>query len=162
MQNTALYSTFAVVGFSAGTFVNRLGVRPTLSFGGIGYCIYSISLLVSLHKDIDGFNIFAGALLGVCGGLLWTAQGTIMLSYPLEEDKGRYFSWFWAIFNIGGCIGSLVCFFGLSGPFSTLKSFIDPTRPEHPLEGKRNSHGRNVHRFHCPYVRRGDIGSIYQ
>jgi MFS family permease len=108
LQNTALYSTFAVVGFFAGTIVNRLGVRAALSFGGIGYCLYSISLLVSVHKYVPGFNIFAGAFLGVCAGLLWTAQGTIMMSYPLEQSKGRYFAWFWAIFNVGACIGSLV------------------------------------------------------
>jgi MFS family permease len=107
-MNTALYSTFAVVGFFAGTFVNRLGVKLTLAFGGIGYCIYAISLLVSVHKSVGGFNIFAGALLGVCAGLLWTAQGTIMLSYPLEHEKGRYFAWFWAIFNCGACMGALI------------------------------------------------------
>jgi hypothetical protein len=81
----------------------------TLAFGGIGYSIYAISLLVSVHEYVGGFNIFAGALLGVCAGLLWTAQGTIMLSYPLEHEKGRYFAWFWAIFNVGACLGSLVC-----------------------------------------------------
>jgi len=57
-----------------------------------------------------GFSIFAGAFLGVCAGLLWTAQGTIMLSYPNEGSKGRYFAWFWAIFNLGGVIGALVSF----------------------------------------------------
>lgn len=31
-----------------------------------------------------------------------------MMSYPLEQSKGRYFAWFWAIFNVGACIGSLV------------------------------------------------------
>jgi MFS family permease len=107
-QNTALYSTFAVFGFFGGTFVNRLGVKVTLAFGGIGYCIYAISLLVSVSHNVGGFNIFAGALLGVCAGLLWTAQGTIMISYPHEGSKGRYFAWFWAIFNLGGVVGSLV------------------------------------------------------
>lgn len=97
------------MGFFAGTIVNRLGIRFALSFGGIGYCIYSISLLVSVHKYVPGFNIFAGAFLGVCAGLLWAAQGTIMMSYPTEQQKGRYFAWFWAIFNVGACIGSLVC-----------------------------------------------------
>ncbi|OBT68799.1 hypothetical protein VE03_02120 [Pseudogymnoascus sp. 23342-1-I1] len=107
-MNTALYSTFAVVGFFAGSFVNRLGVKLTLAFGGIGYCIYAVSLLVSLHARVNPFNIFAGALLGVCAGLLWTAQGTIMLSYPLEDEKGRAFAWFWTIFNLGGVVGSLI------------------------------------------------------
>jgi len=107
-MNTALYSTFAVFGFFGGTVVNKLGVKATLALGGTGYCIYAISLLVSVHKSVDGFNIFAGALLGVCAGLLWTAQGTIMISYPGEGQKGRYFAWFWAIFNMGGVIGALI------------------------------------------------------
>ncbi|KFY73629.1 hypothetical protein V499_06281 [Pseudogymnoascus sp. VKM F-103] len=109
-MNVALYSTFAVVGFFAGSFVNRLGIKATLSFGGIGYCIYAVALLASLHAGpkINGFCYFAGALLGVCAGLLWTAQGTIMMSYPLESEKGRAFAWFWTIFNLGGVVGSLI------------------------------------------------------
>jgi len=108
-MNTALYSTFAVFGFFGGTIVNRIGVRWTLAFGGIGYCIYAIALLVSVHSTKTGaFNIVAGALLGVCAGLLWTAQGTIMISYPHEHQKGRYFGWFWGIFNMGAVIGGLI------------------------------------------------------
>jgi len=103
-----LYSTFAVFGFFGGTFVNKLGIKATLAFGGLGYTIYAISLLVSVHASVGGFNIFAGALLGVCAGLLWTAQGTIMISYPTEGQKGRYFAWFWALFNLGAVIGALI------------------------------------------------------
>ena len=83
-------------------------MKWTLAFGGIGYCIYAISLLVSLHAHVDGFNYFAGAFLGICAGLLWTAQGTIMISYPSEAEKGKYFAWFWGIFNMGAVIGSLI------------------------------------------------------
>jgi len=39
---------------------------------------------------------------------LWSAQGAIMLAYPPEASKGRYISWFWAVFNLGGVIGALV------------------------------------------------------
>ncbi|UNI19770.1 hypothetical protein JDV02_005929 [Purpureocillium takamizusanense] len=104
----ALYSTFAVVGFFAGTFANRLGLRPTLAIGGLGYCIYAASFLSYSHTENVGFVIFAGAFLGVCAGLLWTAQGAIMMSYPPENSKGRYISWFWIIFNLGAVIGSLI------------------------------------------------------
>ncbi|KAJ5622343.1 hypothetical protein N7528_005575 [Penicillium herquei] len=107
-MNTALYSAFAVFGIFGGTFVNKLGVKWTLAFGGIGYCIYAISLLVSVHASVSGFNLFAGAFLGICAGLLWTAQGTIMISYPSETEKGKYFAWFWGIFNMGAVIGSLI------------------------------------------------------
>lgn len=106
--NTALYSTFAVVGFFAGTFTNKLGIRTALSFGGIGYSVYVASYLSYNHTKNLGFTTFAGALLGVCAGLLWCAQGAIMMSYPPEESKGRYISWFWMIFNLGAVIGSLI------------------------------------------------------
>ena len=106
--NTALYGTFAVVAFFSGTVANVLGVRLTLSFGGLGYCLYAASFLSYNHNQNDGFVIFAGAFLGFCAGLLWTAQGTIMMSYPPEDRKGHYISWFWIIFNLGAVIGSLI------------------------------------------------------
>lgn len=110
--NTALNSVFAVVAFFSGTVANRLGLRLTLAVGGIGYCIYSASFLSYSHNQNFGFVVFAGAFLGFCAGLLWTAQGAIMMSYPPEKLKGRYISWFWIIFNTGAVIGSLVSGYG--------------------------------------------------
>ena len=106
--NTALYSTFAVVGFFAGSIANWIGLRLTLSIGGFGYFLYVASLLSYNHNQNLGFLVFAGALLGVCAGLLWCAQGAVMMSYPHENEKGRYILVFWVIFNLGGVIGSLV------------------------------------------------------
>ena len=106
--NTALNSVFAVVAFFSGTVANRLGLRLTLAVGGVGYCVYSASLLCFNHTQNFGFVVAAGAILGFCAGLLWTAQGAIMMSYPPEKLKGRYISWFWIIFNTGAVIGSLI------------------------------------------------------
>lgn len=92
-----------------------------MAFGGIGYCIYAISLLASVHAHVDGFNIFAGALLGICAGLLWTAQGTIMVSYPYEGDKGKYFGIFWAVFNFGAVLGALVSLIPFFCTFCVIK-----------------------------------------
>jgi ion channel regulatory protein UNC-93 len=74
--NTALYSFFAVVGFFSGSIANTIGLRFTLGFGGLGYCIYVASFLSYSHDKNFGFTVFAGAFLGLCAGLLWTAQGT--------------------------------------------------------------------------------------
>ncbi len=106
--NSALYATFAVVGFFAGTVVNTLGIRIALSFGGLGYCVYVSSFLCYSHTRNFGYTVFAGVLLGSCAGILWAAQGAIMMSYPPERLKGRFISWFWIIFNLGAVIGSLV------------------------------------------------------
>ncbi|KAI0198735.1 major facilitator superfamily domain-containing protein [Astrocystis sublimbata] len=106
--STATYAVFAFVGFFAGSFTNKLGIRVTLSLGGIGYSLYSASFLCYNHTKNEGFVDFAGAFLGLCAGLLWTAQGAIMMSYPMERSKGRFISTFWIIFNAGGVIGALI------------------------------------------------------
>ncbi|KAJ5286878.1 hypothetical protein N7478_002564 [Penicillium angulare] len=107
-SNTALYSTFAVVGFFAGSIANRVGLQLTLSLGGLGYFLYVAALLSYNINQNAGFLIFAGAFLGVCAGLLWCAQGAVMMSYPHEHEKGKYIAIFWVIFNLGGVIGSLI------------------------------------------------------
>jgi MFS family permease len=105
---TAIYATFSVVGFVAGSIANRIGLKLTLGLGGFGYFLYLASILSYNHNKNAGFLIFAGAILGVCAALLWTAQGVVMMSYPPEKNKGKYISWFWMIFNLGAVIGSLV------------------------------------------------------
>ncbi|KAL6450586.1 hypothetical protein SBY92_000831 [Candida maltosa Xu316] len=105
---TSLYITFSTVGFFAGTICNYIGVRASLMFGGIGYAIYSGSLLSFNHNENKGFVIFAGAFLGICASVLWAAQGTIIMSYPTEETKGRAIMVFWVIFNLGAVIGSII------------------------------------------------------
>lgn len=107
-SNSALYATFAVVGFFAGTVTNALGIRFALSFGGLGYCVYVSSYLCYKHTQNFGYIVFAGFVLGCCAGILWSAQGAIIMSYPPERLKGRFISWFWIIFNLGAVIGSVV------------------------------------------------------
>ncbi|KAG2183724.1 hypothetical protein INT43_006735 [Umbelopsis isabellina] len=106
--NAALYACFAVVGFFAGSIVNKVGPKWTLMFGTLGYIIYSASLWVYDLQENRAFVIAAGAILGCCAGILWTAQGAIMMAYPSEQQKGRFVSIFWTIFNLGGVLGSLI------------------------------------------------------
>ena len=106
--NSALYSAFAIVGFCSGSITNVLGIKTALSFGGLGYSVYISAYLCYNHTQNYGYVIFSGFLLGCCAGVLWSAQGQIMLSYPPEASKGRYIFTFWAIFNMGGVIGGLV------------------------------------------------------
>ena len=110
--NATLYGVFGIVGFFSGSVTNKLGIHVALGLGGLGYVLYIASFLSYNFDANRGFCIFAGAVLGACAGLLWTAQGAIMMSYPKESSKGRYISWFWIIFNFGGVLGGLVsCFF---------------------------------------------------
>ncbi|KAJ7667689.1 MFS general substrate transporter [Mycena polygramma] len=109
--NVALYSTFAVMAFFAGSVNNMLGARLTLQIGSLGYGLYIAGFLVlNIHPGAKAFVIAAGAILGICAGLLWTAQGSLMLAYPTEANKAKYIAIFWGIFNLGGVVGSAAAF----------------------------------------------------
>lgn len=106
--NVALYSTFATTAFLSGTLVNKLGPRLSLSIGSCGYSLFIASYLSYNINQNSGFVIAAGALLGICAGLLWTAQGSLMLAYATASTKGRYIALFWIIFNLGAVLGEAV------------------------------------------------------
>ena len=65
---------------------------------------------INIHPGAGPFVITSGALLGICAALLWTAQGSLMMSYPTEAQKGLFIGIFWAIFNLGGVVGAAVAF----------------------------------------------------
>lgn len=102
----ALYSTFAVFGFFGGTINNKLGSKLTLAIGSLGYSLYIGAFLSYNINANSAFVIAAGAILGCCAGLLWTAQGSLCLAYATESTKGRLFALFWIVFNLGAVIGS--------------------------------------------------------
>lgn len=64
----------------------------------------------NIHPNTGAYVITTGAVLGFCAALLWTAQGSLMMSYPTESQKGMYIGIFWAIFNLGGVVGAAVVF----------------------------------------------------
>ncbi|KAJ1958921.1 hypothetical protein GGI12_004613 [Dipsacomyces acuminosporus] len=108
--NTGLYSTFVVFGVFGGAIVNLLGIRWTIFISGLTYSLYSASFIYYNHSGNGAFSIATGPILGIGAGILWSAQGMIMMSYPFENQKGRFISIFWVIFNLGGVIGGIVPF----------------------------------------------------
>jgi len=121
-SNSAVYSTFAFAAFFAGSINNKLGSRLTLLLGSTGYSLYIGSFLaVNLHPNAGPFVVSAGAILGICAGLLWTAQGSLMMSYPTESEKGKFIGVFWAIFNLGGVVGAGVSF---AQNYSSTKNYV--------------------------------------
>ncbi|KAG1890072.1 MFS general substrate transporter [Suillus subluteus] len=106
-----LYAIFAFFGLFSGSINNILGPRWTLMLGTLGYSLYIASFLViNIHPDAGAFVIAAGVILGICAALLWTAQGSLMMAYPTEAQKGMFISIFWTIFSLGGIMGSAVAF----------------------------------------------------
>ncbi|KAK0449418.1 MFS general substrate transporter [Armillaria borealis] len=102
--NTALYSTFAALGFFANILsVNSvLGPKITFLVGSMGYGLYIGSyLIINIHSNAGGFVIAAEYILGMCARLLRTTLGSLMTAYPTETQKGKFFRIFWSIFDLG-------------------------------------------------------------
>ncbi|KAF8582939.1 MFS general substrate transporter [Ramaria rubella] len=106
--NGVLYGVFALSGFVSGGICNVLGPSLTLFIGTLGYALYVGALWCYQAQHTAWFLILAGALLGMSAAFLWSAQGEIMMSYPLEKDKGKAFAVFWAIFQFGAFMGSVI------------------------------------------------------
>ncbi|KAF9921767.1 hypothetical protein FBU30_008182 [Linnemannia zychae] len=106
--STALSCVFAISSLFAGALFNIFGHRLLLIVGGLTYCLYVGSFLAYHFISSIAFVVIASCLLGVGAGWLWCAQGAIMMGYPEEGEKGRYFAIFWAIFNCGGVIGNVI------------------------------------------------------
>ncbi|KIJ14046.1 hypothetical protein PAXINDRAFT_156287 [Paxillus involutus ATCC 200175] len=120
----ALYAMYAFFAFFSGTVNNKIGAKWTLFLGSFGYALYEGSYLaVNIHPNAGGFVVGAGAALGVTAAFLWTAQGSIMLSYATEAQKGVFISIFWGIFNLGAVVGSAVSF-GQNFHSTTLRTIV--------------------------------------
>ncbi|KAF9913167.1 hypothetical protein EC991_003627 [Linnemannia zychae] len=104
----ALGSVFACSSLFAGALFNIFGHRLLLIVGGLTYCLYVGSFLAYHFISSIVFVVLASCLLGIGAGWLWCAQGAVMMGYPDEGEKGKYFAIFWAIFNCGGVIGNII------------------------------------------------------
>ncbi|KAF9909902.1 hypothetical protein BX616_011030 [Lobosporangium transversale] len=105
---TALSVVFAFSSLFAGALFNMFGHRLLLILGGLTYVLYVGSFLAYHYIESIVFVVIASCLLGIGAGWLWCAQGAVMMGYPEEGQKGRYFSIFWAIFNCGGVLGNVI------------------------------------------------------
>ncbi|EPB93083.1 hypothetical protein HMPREF1544_00157 [Mucor circinelloides 1006PhL] len=100
---TALSVTFTLCSLIGAPVYNIFGHRVLIP-AALTYVLYVGSFL----SDSGAFTIVAGAVLGVGAGFLWTAQAGIMMSYPSEKDKGKAFSLFWMVFNLGATLGAAI------------------------------------------------------
>lgn len=106
--NTILYSLFAAFSLLAGSVTNYFGPKWTLATGGIGYSLLAASFWCYNHTKNRGFVYFARAACGISAAFLWTAAGSLIISLPLEKDKGRYISMFHGFQFTGSVIGAII------------------------------------------------------
>lgn len=127
-MNATLYATFSIFGVLSGSLFNLLGTKILMSFGAFTYGFYAISVYLwgQVDESYAGLAITSSAFLGLGAACLWGAQGTMTLSYAMENQKGLFFGLFWLIFNMGGVMGGLIAWGVNSGPAEERSSSVTP------------------------------------
>ena len=102
LANAVLYAVWFVVGWFSGSFVTVFGPKATFLIGSLGYPIYVGSLWYFTNTGHQWFPIAAGAFLGLCANLLWTAGAYISFSYSTEGNRGSFISVQWGFLSLFG------------------------------------------------------------
>lgn len=108
--NAILYGLYALFACLGGSIVNLLRPKLSLIIGAVGYPLYVGSLWYYDRTGATWFPLFAGAILGVTCGILWTCVSMVAFSYPQEQHKGLYLSIQWAMRSLGASVGSAISF----------------------------------------------------
>lgn len=87
---------------------NRFGLKAALIFGTTGYVLYSAALYANNRYGTVWFIYLGSAACGLSAGIFWSAEGSIMLSYPEPEKRGRYLSYWLAYRNSGSILGGAI------------------------------------------------------
>lgn len=87
---------------------NRFGLKGALIFGTTGYVLYSAALYTNNRYGTVWFIYLGSAACGLSAGIFWAAEGSIMLSYPEPEKRGRYLSYWLAYRNSGSILGGAI------------------------------------------------------
>lgn len=87
---------------------NRFGLRNSLVVGTVGYVIYSAALYTNNRYGTEWFIYLGSAVCGLSAGIFWATEGTIMLSYPEPEKRGRYLAYWLSYRNSGSILGGII------------------------------------------------------
>ncbi|CAH0021226.1 unnamed protein product [Clonostachys rhizophaga] len=109
MGANAVLGVMMVITCSLGSVVaNRIGLKNALIFGTTGYCIYAAALYTNNRYGTEWFVYFGAAACGITAGIFWAAEGAIMISYPVDSQRGRYLAYWLAYRNGGSIVGGII------------------------------------------------------
>mmetsp|Transcript_33676 Transcript_33676/g.86340 ORF Transcript_33676/g.86340 Transcript_33676/m.86340 type:complete len:489 (-) Transcript_33676:539-2005(-) len=99
-----LYSIFSFANFISPLIVRKLGDRLSLMLGALSYSIYIFSLVYVL----DYVVLIASIIIGVGAGVIWTAQGNVLVSTSTSKTIAKNSGYFWSVFMFGFGTGNTV------------------------------------------------------
>jgi MFS family permease len=106
--NAVLFSLMTITCLTSSLLINRIGLRWTMCLGTTGYALYSAALYQNNRYGTQWFIYVGSAACGITAGWFWAAEGSIMLSYPRPETRGRYLAYWLAYRNSGAILGGAI------------------------------------------------------
>ncbi|OTB00538.1 hypothetical protein M426DRAFT_75715 [Hypoxylon sp. CI-4A] len=106
--NAILFAIMTFTCLTGSMMANRFGLRNSLVIGTVGYVVYSAALYTNNRYGTEWFIYFGSAACGVSAGIFWATEGTIMLSYPEPEKRGRYLAYWLSYRNSGSILGGII------------------------------------------------------
>ncbi|KAI1660677.1 MFS general substrate transporter [Daldinia decipiens] len=106
--NAILFAVMTLTCLTGSMMANRFGLRNSLVVGTVGYVIYSAALYTNNRYGTEWFIYIGSAVCGLSAGIFWATEGTIMLSYPEPEKRGRYLAYWLSYRNSGSILGGII------------------------------------------------------
>ncbi|KAI1645955.1 MFS general substrate transporter [Daldinia loculata] len=106
--NAILFAVMTLTCLTGSMMANRFGLRNSLVVGTVGYVIYSAALYTNNRYGTEWFIYLGSAVCGLSAGIFWATEGTIMLSYPEPEKRGRYLAYWLSYRNSGSILGGII------------------------------------------------------
>ncbi|KAF1808452.1 MFS general substrate transporter [Eremomyces bilateralis CBS 781.70] len=109
--NGASALTFGLMVFGCsifGALTNKIGLKPILIMGTLGYAPYSAALYCNTKYGTQ-WAIFLGATTcGIAASALWAAEGAIAVGYPTVKERGLYTGIWLGLRQFGQLIGAAI------------------------------------------------------
>lgn len=91
-----IYTLFTLGGFVAPVIARMLGPKMGMFFASLSYVIYVASLIDVVVPVV----LLCACLIGFGAAVLWVSQGMMMSLCTNNQNKTKYNSLFWGLFNL--------------------------------------------------------------
>lgn len=106
-----IYAVFAIGNFVSPIVVQKLGARPCMVLGGVGYALF-IGSILTLNSALI---LSASALLGLSAAIIWTAQGNYITDNTTPANRSQYTGVFWSQLQSSLLIGNTMLYLIVHG-----------------------------------------------
>ncbi|KAL5119247.1 hypothetical protein ACEQ8H_002734 [Pleosporales sp. CAS-2024a] len=110
LANSLSYAMSFCTTILGGPIINRIGIKWACLVAALAMPLYGSAYYVSARNGTESYLLAANLIGGICGGFLYVAETTAMLSYPRPQDRGFYLGIWSAMRSTGSVIGGAINF----------------------------------------------------